>query len=69
MDIKGSNIISDSQCLSNKEVNEFATKMCVLSEDQFQASLQISKEQLTEVLNQTVPCVGCRKRFSLVIIK
>lgn len=61
MDIKGSNIISDSQFLSNKEVNEFATKMSVLSEDQFQASLQISKEQLTEVLNQTVPCVGCRK--------
>ncbi|XP_066157364.1 gametogenetin-binding protein 2-like isoform X1 [Euwallacea fornicatus] len=61
MDIKNSNIICDSQSLNSKELNEFASKLSVLSPDEFQASLQINKNELTEVLNQTVPCVGCRR--------
>ncbi|KAH1003209.1 gametogenetin-binding protein 2-like isoform X2 [Dendroctonus ponderosae] len=61
MDIKNSNIISDSQTLSNKELNEYMTKLGVLSPEQLKASLQISKTALLEVLNQSVPCVGCRR--------
>lgn len=62
MDIKNSNIICDSQNLSSKELNEFAAKLGMLSPEEFQGSLQITKNELTEVLNQSVPCVGCRRR-------
>lgn len=61
MDIKNSNIICDSQTLSSKELNEFASKLAMLSAEEFQSSLQINKNELMEVLNQNVPCVGCRR--------
>ncbi|KAL1490924.1 hypothetical protein ABEB36_011596 [Hypothenemus hampei] len=61
MDIKNSNIISDGQTVCNKELVEFATKLGMLSPEQFEGSLQITKTELMEVLNQTVPCVGCRR--------
>lgn len=61
MDIRNSNIISDSHTLSHKELNEFMGKLSVLSAEQLKASLQISKSALLEVLNQSVPCVGCRR--------
>ncbi|CAG9763905.1 unnamed protein product [Ceutorhynchus assimilis] len=61
MDIKNSNIICDAQNLSHKELNEFAAKFSMLSPEQFEAALQISRPELLEVLNQNVPCVGCRR--------
>ncbi|XP_076251366.1 gametogenetin-binding protein 2-like [Rhynchophorus ferrugineus] len=61
MDIKNSNIICDTRTLSGKELNEFATKLDILSPEEFENSLQITKNELMDVLNRNVPCVGCRR--------
>ncbi|XP_030749471.1 gametogenetin-binding protein 2-like [Sitophilus oryzae] len=61
MDIKNSNIICDTRTLSSKELNEFSSKLGILSPEEFEGSLQITKHELIEVLNQNVPCVGCRR--------
>ncbi|XP_074031252.1 gametogenetin-binding protein 2-like isoform X2 [Leptinotarsa decemlineata] len=61
MDIKSSGIICDNQLLRGKELEEFACKWGVLSSQELHSALQITKSQLMHVLNQNVPCVGCRR--------
>ncbi|XP_050310131.1 gametogenetin-binding protein 2-like isoform X2 [Anthonomus grandis grandis] len=61
MDIKNSNLICDNQNLSQKEYNEFSAKMGLLSQEEIEDSLVITRNELMEVLNQSVPCVGCRR--------
>uniref|UniRef100_A0A6P7GCG2 Gametogenetin-binding protein 2-like n=1 Tax=Diabrotica virgifera virgifera TaxID=50390 RepID=A0A6P7GCG2_DIAVI len=61
MDIKGSGIICDNQVLRGKELEEFACKWSVLPPCELRNALQITKSELMHVLNQNVPCVGCRR--------
>lgn len=62
MDVKSSGIVCDNQQLRGKDLEEFAQKWSCLSEKQLQRALQITKSELMHVLNQNVPCVGCRRR-------
>lgn len=62
MDVKSLGIICDNQQLRGKEMEEFADKWRCLSSKQLQKALQITKNELMHVLNQNVPCVGCRRR-------
>ncbi|CAH1154074.1 unnamed protein product [Phaedon cochleariae] len=61
MDVKSSGIICDNQVLRGKDLEEFAYKWGVLSPQELQNALQITKSELMHVLNQNVPCVGCRR--------
>ncbi|XP_072382991.1 gametogenetin-binding protein 2-like [Diabrotica undecimpunctata] len=61
MDIKGSGIICDNQVLRGKELEEFGCKWSVLPPCELRNALQITKSELMHVLNQNVPCVGCRR--------
>ncbi|CAH0554591.1 unnamed protein product [Brassicogethes aeneus] len=69
MDVKGSGIISDNQALRGKELEEFACKWFILSKQELQNSLQINKNELMDVLNQNVPCVGCRRSVERLYIE
>ncbi|KAK9876922.1 hypothetical protein WA026_015957 [Henosepilachna vigintioctopunctata] len=61
MDLKNSGIVSDSPPIRSKELEEFTRKWSKLSNHELKSSIQISKTQLVAVLNQNVPCVGCRR--------
>ncbi|KAJ8967503.1 hypothetical protein NQ314_002818 [Rhamnusium bicolor] len=61
MDVKSSGIICDNQLLRGKELEDFACKWLVLSPQELRNALQITKSELMHVLNQNVPCVGCRR--------
>ncbi|VEN60760.1 unnamed protein product, partial [Callosobruchus maculatus] len=61
MDVKSSGIICDNQILRGKDLEEFALKWSILKPQELQAALQITKSELMHVLNQNVPCVGCRR--------
>ncbi|CAH1104268.1 unnamed protein product [Psylliodes chrysocephalus] len=61
MDVKSSGIICDNQVLRGKELEEFALKWSVLPPCELRKALQITKSELMHVLNQNVPCVGCRR--------
>lgn len=62
MDIKSSGIICDNQLLRGKDLEEFSRKWNYLPEKHLEKALQITKSELMHVLNQNVPCVGCRRR-------
>lgn len=62
MDVKSSGIICDNQQLRGKDLEDFAHKWSYLPQKQIQKALQITKSELMHVLNQNVPCVGCRRR-------
>ncbi|CAG9860789.1 unnamed protein product [Phyllotreta striolata] len=61
MDVKNSGIICDNQVLRGKDLEEFALKWSVLPPCELRNALQITKSELMHVLNQNVPCVGCRR--------
>ncbi|XP_018568036.1 gametogenetin-binding protein 2-like isoform X3 [Anoplophora glabripennis] len=61
MDVRSSGIICDNQLLRGKDLEDFACKWLVLSPQELQNALQITKSELMHVLNQNVPCVGCRR--------
>lgn len=61
MDLKGSGIVCDNPLVRGKELEEFTKKWSKLSEEELKASVRISRHQLLDVLNQNVPCVGCRR--------
>ncbi|XP_060528103.1 gametogenetin-binding protein 2-like isoform X2 [Cylas formicarius] len=69
MDIRTSGIVCDSQILRGKELDEFASKWGVLSPEEFKSSLQITKSELLHVLNENVPCVGCRRSVERLYIQ
>lgn len=62
MDVRSSGIICDNQLLRGKDLEDFACKWLVLSPQELRNALQITKSELMHVLNQNVPCVGCRRR-------
>lgn len=61
MDIKGSGIITDNQVIRGKEHEEFVNKWKVLSEEELRNALKVTIPEMMQVLNQNVPCVGCRR--------
>lgn len=61
MDLKGCGIVCDNP-VKGRELEEFTKKWSKLNEEELRSALQISKHQLLAVLNQNVPCVGCRRR-------
>jgi hypothetical protein len=61
MDIRGSGLVCDNPLVRGKELEEFTRKCETLTEKELHSALQITKSELMNVLNQNVPCVGCRR--------
>lgn len=62
MDLKSMGLVCDNQQVRGKELEEFTRKMSVLSAQDLSQVLQVTRGDLVHVLNQAVPCVGCRRR-------
>ncbi|KAI4460999.1 gametogenetin-binding protein 2 [Holotrichia oblita] len=61
MDLKSVGLVSDNQQIKGKELEDFSRKMSLLTEDELGSSLEVSRSEILKVLNQAVPCVGCRR--------
>lgn len=65
MDLKNVALISDNQSVKGKELDDISKKMHLLTDTELSDALEIRKSEMLQVLNQAVPCVGCRRRFVL----
>ena len=63
MDLKSVGLVSDNQQVKGKELEEFSRKISLLTEKELSVSLSVSQSEVFKVLNQSVPCVGCRRRL------
>lgn len=61
MDMKSMGLVCDNRHIKGKEVEEFIRKMSILTEIQLSVALQVTRSDMLHVLNQAVPCVGCRR--------
>lgn len=61
MDLKSMGLVCDNQQVRGKELEEFTRKMSVLTPEELSDALQVTQSDLQHVLNQAVPCVGCRR--------
>ncbi|EFA10614.1 gametogenetin-binding protein 2-like [Tribolium castaneum] len=61
MDVRSSGLVCDNPLVRGKELEEFTKKYDTLSETELRSALEITKSELMNVLNQNVPCVGCRR--------
>lgn len=55
-------LVCDNQHVKGKELEEFVRKMSILTEYELRLALQVTRSDMLHVLNQAVPCVGCRRR-------
>lgn len=55
-------LIFDNKPIKGKELEEFTRKVDLLTPAELSAALQVTKNDMVRVLNQAVPCVGCRRR-------
>uniref|UniRef100_A0A1L8DD53 Gametogenetin-binding protein 2-like n=1 Tax=Nyssomyia neivai TaxID=330878 RepID=A0A1L8DD53_9DIPT len=61
MDLNTKGLVFDHPTVRGRDLEEFLRKYAILTEDEFKKSLQVSCEEFTSVLSQSVPCVGCRR--------
>ncbi|KAK4875598.1 hypothetical protein RN001_012020 [Aquatica leii] len=61
MDLKSMGLVCDNRHIKGKEVEEFTRKLNILTDSELRAALQVTKQDMLRVLNQAVPCVGCRR--------
>lgn len=61
MDLKSSGLVCDNPLVRGKEFEEFIRKWETLSENELSQACTITRPELMNVLNQNVPCVGCRR--------
>ena len=62
MDLKSMGLVCDNQQVRGKELEDFTRKMSVLTQADLSVALQVNRNDMLHVLNQAVPCVGCRRR-------
>lgn len=62
MDLNNVGLVCDNRQVRSKELEDFTRKMSVLTPADLNKALQVTRSDLLHVLNQAVPCVGCRRR-------
>ena len=63
MDISGLKALRESPLVQGKQLDEFAKKLNLLTMEEKRASFEVACKDMLSVLDQTVPCIGCRRRF------
>ena len=54
---------------SKTEIEAFMKKYRLLSKQEVEEALQVVSAEFVAILNQMVPCVGCRRRYDCVVDK
>lgn len=65
MDITGLKALRESPLVQGKQLEEFKKKLNLLTMDEKRASFEVACKDMLGVLDQTVPCIGCRRRYVL----
>lgn len=63
MDITGLKALRESPLVKGKQVDEFGKKLNLLTNEEKKASFEVACKDMLSILDQTVPCIGCRRRF------
>lgn len=63
MDLSDSNILCDAPTHKGKDFDSFMQKYSMLSMDDIKNAFQVTCKDLLDILSQTIPCVGCRRRY------
>lgn len=61
MDLNSKGLVFDHPLVKGKALEEFNRKYILLSKEELKTSLEVSSVEFTNVLRQSVPCVGCRR--------
>ncbi|CAG9114590.1 hypothetical protein JYU34_007728 [Plutella xylostella] len=61
MDLNTMGLICDNPQVKGREYDDFARKYRILSADELKAALRVDASDIFNVLNQSIPCVGCRR--------
>ncbi|XP_049867455.1 gametogenetin-binding protein 2-like [Pectinophora gossypiella] len=61
MDLNTMGLICDNQQVKGREYEEFMRKYRILTTDELKAALRVDASDIFNVLNQSIPCVGCRR--------
>lgn len=62
MDLNTMGLICDNKPVRGKELEEYTRKVDLLTPAELKAALVVSRSYLLRVLDEAVPCVGCRRR-------
>lgn len=63
MDISKCDIICENQPAQGKQLTDFMKNFQMLDEDEQLEAFTISSSDTLTILDQSVPCVGCRRRY------
>lgn len=63
MDLNNLGYINESPLVKGKQLEEFMRKLEMLTKEEVKASFEVTHKDILSILSQTVPCVGCRRRF------
>ncbi|XP_059615137.1 gametogenetin-binding protein 2-like [Phlebotomus argentipes] len=69
MDLNTKGLVFDHPTVRGRDLEEFLRKYAILTQDEFKRSLQVSCEEFTSVLSQSVPCVGCRRNVERLFMQ
>uniref|UniRef100_A0A6B2EQ09 Gametogenetin-binding protein 2-like n=1 Tax=Phlebotomus kandelakii TaxID=1109342 RepID=A0A6B2EQ09_9DIPT len=69
MDLNSKGLVFDHPTVRGRDLEEFLRKYAILTQDEFKQSLQVSGEEFTSVLSQSVPCVGCRRNVERLFMQ
>ncbi|KAJ2952911.1 hypothetical protein O0L34_g7277 [Tuta absoluta] len=61
MDLNTMGLICDNAQVKGREYEDFMRKYRTLSTDELKAALRVDASDIFNVLNQSIPCVGCRR--------
>lgn len=63
MDLNTMGLICDNPQVKGREYEDFMRKYRILTAEELKASLKVDASDIFNVLNQSIPCVGCRRRW------
>ncbi|XP_063531554.1 gametogenetin-binding protein 2-like [Cydia strobilella] len=61
MDLNTMGLICDNPQVKGREYEEFVRKYKVLTTEELKVALRVDASDIFNVLNQSIPCVGCRR--------
>lgn len=61
MDLNTLGLICDNPQVKGREYDDFLRKYKILTTDELKSALRVDASDIFNVLNQSIPCVGCRR--------
>ncbi|PSN40613.1 hypothetical protein C0J52_09229 [Blattella germanica] len=61
MDLSRMGLVCESPTIKGKELEEFTKKYNILSPTEMQHAFAVEMKEISDIVDQTVPCVGCRR--------